>query len=86
MATSETYLETHFLGDHPPLKQNGRRLPDKRRVSFRWLSGAVLAGLVSVFLMGGALVAALDGRDILAVQGQVSSGRNGGEPTLPPSP
>jgi len=74
MATSDTWLETLFLGDQPPLKQNGRRLPDKRRVSFRWLSGAVLAGLVSVFLMGGALFAALDGREILAVQGQVSNG------------
>ncbi len=79
MSRSETLVETQFLGDHPPLKQNSRRQPDKRRVSFRWLSGAVLAGLVSVFLMGGALVAALDGREILAVQGQVSSGRNAGD-------
>ncbi len=79
MSRSENHVETLFLGDHPPLKQNSRRQPDKRRVSFRWLSGAVLAGLVSVVLMGGALVAALDGRDILAVQGQVSSGRNNGD-------
>ncbi|MCU0790033.1 MAG: M23 family metallopeptidase [Nitratireductor sp.] len=79
MATSDTYVEAQFLGDHPPLKQNGRRQPDKRRVSFRWLSGAVLAGLGSVFLMGGALFAALDGREILAVQGQVSASRDSGQ-------
>jgi murein DD-endopeptidase MepM/ murein hydrolase activator NlpD len=78
MATSDTFVETLFLGDHPPLKQSSRRQPDKRRVSFRWLSGAVLAGLVSVFLMGGALFAALDGREILAVQGQISAADDSG--------
>jgi murein DD-endopeptidase MepM/ murein hydrolase activator NlpD len=69
MAQSDTHVETLFLGDQPPLRENGRRLPDKRRVSVRWLSGAVLAAIVSVVLMGGALFAALEGREILAASG-----------------
>lgn len=58
-------LEMTFLGDMPALREQTRRQPDKRRVSSRWLSGAVLAGIVSVFLMGGALFAALDSRQIV---------------------
>jgi hypothetical protein len=69
MAQSDTHVETLFLGDQPPLRENRRRLPDKRRVSIRWLSGAVLAAVVSVVLMGGALFAALEGREILAASG-----------------
>lgn len=69
MAQSDSHVETLFLGDQPPLRENGRRLPDKRRVSVRWLSGAVLAAIVSVVLMGGALFAALEGREILAASG-----------------
>ncbi|GGF01022.1 peptidase M24 [Stappia taiwanensis] len=38
------------------------QLPDRRRVSLRWLTGSILTGLTSVTLMGGALVAALDGQ------------------------
>jgi murein DD-endopeptidase MepM/ murein hydrolase activator NlpD len=69
MAQSDTHVETLFLGDQPPLRENRRRLPDKRRVSVRWLSGAVLAAVVSVVLMGGALFAALEGREILTASG-----------------
>ena len=57
-----------FLGDMPPLNAARRRMPDRRQVSLRWLSGAVLAGLVSVYLMGTALFAALDGREKLTIR------------------
>lgn len=70
MTDSIDNTEILFLGDTPPLRAGGRRLPDKRRVSLRWLSGAVLAGLTSAFLMGGALFAALDGRQQLALPAQ----------------
>ncbi|WP_029058584.1 M23 family metallopeptidase [Stappia stellulata] len=52
------------LGDEPPLMVYDERaqLPDRRRVSIRWLTGSVLTGLTSVTLMGGALFAALDGQ------------------------
>lgn len=59
-----------LLGDLPPIMPSGRRMPDKRKVSLRWLSGAVLTGLTSVFLMGGALFAAMDGRHQLALPAQ----------------
>lgn len=55
------------LGDEQPLiSGNGRRAPDKRRVSMRWMSGSILTGVSSLLLMGGALYAALDGRQQLA--------------------
>ncbi|WP_420334377.1 M23 family metallopeptidase [Roseibium sp.] len=52
------------LGDEPPLRgYEGRSgLSDKRQVSLRWLAGTVLTGLTSLVLMGGALMAALDGQ------------------------
>ena len=54
---------TQSLGDQKPLiGGTGRRAPDKRRVSVRWMAGSILTGLTSVLLMGGALYAALDGR------------------------
>lgn len=51
------------LGDMPPLMvQDGRNaLPDRRKVSLRWLTGTILTGLTSVVLMGGALLAAFQG-------------------------
>lgn len=55
------------LGDVAPLiSGNGRRAPDRRRVSLRWLSGSILTGFASLLLMGGALYAAFDGRHQLA--------------------
>lgn len=52
------------LGDDAPLVvQDGRNaLPDRRKVSVRWLTGTILTGITSVVLMGGALMAALDGQ------------------------
>ena len=51
------------LGNEPPLSVDGglRRDFDRRRVSVRWLSGTILAGLCGAALMGGAVFAALDG-------------------------
>ena len=57
----------HGLGNESPLiAGNGKRPPDKRKVSFRWLTGSILTGVSSLLLMGGALYAALDGREQLA--------------------
>ncbi|GAB4537105.1 MAG: M23 family metallopeptidase [Roseibium sp.] len=52
------------LGDEPPLKgYEGRSgMSDRRQVSLRWLAGTVLTGVTSLVLMGGALMAALDGQ------------------------
>ncbi|PVB61566.1 M23 family metallopeptidase [Labrenzia sp. 011] len=52
------------LGDEPPLRgYEGRSgLSDRRQVSLRWLAGTVLTGVTSLVLMGGALMAALDGQ------------------------
>lgn len=49
------------LGTEPPLfvGDNTEETPLRRSVSIRWLCGTVLTGLTSVFLMGGALMAAL---------------------------
>ncbi|MBB3931929.1 murein DD-endopeptidase MepM/ murein hydrolase activator NlpD [Kaistia hirudinis] len=46
-------------------------LPQRRSVSVRWLAGTVLTGLTSTVLMGGALMAALDGRHQLAVPPEI---------------
>ncbi|MEP5624797.1 MAG: M23 family peptidase, partial [Hyphomicrobiales bacterium] len=52
------------LGNEPPLRAYESRsgLPDRRQVSLRWLTGTVLTGVTSLVLMGGALMAALDGQ------------------------
>ncbi len=59
-------LESQFGDQAPLMGGSGARQPDRRRVSFRWLTGSVLTGVTSVLLMGGALHAALDGRQQLA--------------------
>lgn len=63
--------ELQFLGELSPLQasRNGR-IPYRREVSKRWLAGSVLVGMTSVFLMGGALFAALDGREQLTLPAQ----------------
>lgn len=55
------------LGDDAPFvfaEGTGGR-PDRTSVSLRWLTGTVLTGLTSILLMGGALVAALEGRYVV---------------------
>ncbi|MCI5073400.1 M23 family metallopeptidase [Oricola sp.] len=62
------------IGNEPPLVGAGRRrAPDRREVSLRWLSGTALTGLTSTLLMGAALFAALDGRELLATPAEVAT-------------
>lgn len=65
-ASVEEQVKAGLGHEQPLMGGNGRRAPDKRRVSVRWMSGSVLTGLASLLLMGGALYAALDGRQQLA--------------------
>ncbi len=61
-------IEADFLGDLEPLrKRRARAEMDRRRVSLSWLGGSVLTAMASVLLMGGALYAALDGQENLAI-------------------
>ncbi len=55
------------LGDEAPFvfSENGGGRPDRASVSLRWLTGTILTGLTSIALMGGALVAALEGRYVV---------------------
>jgi murein DD-endopeptidase MepM/ murein hydrolase activator NlpD len=60
------------LGNEPPLVTGGRSgPPDRREVSARWLSGTFLTGITSSVLMGVALFAALDGREMLATPPEI---------------
>lgn len=56
-----------LLGDEPAILADGRKAPDRREVSFRWLSGTFLTGITSTILMGVALSGALNGRQQLAI-------------------
>ncbi|MCP4072444.1 MAG: M23 family metallopeptidase [Hyphomicrobiales bacterium] len=68
MKSSTARTENWFLGDLEPISQSRRdSTPDRRQISFRWLSGSILAGVTSLFLMGGALFAAFDGRQQFTV-------------------
>lgn len=55
------------MGDQPPLLASGRKPPDKREISLRWLSGTFMTGITSSLLMGVALFGALEGREQLAI-------------------
>ena len=55
------------MGDEPPLLASGRKPPDKREISLRWLSGTFMTGITSSLLMGVALFGALEGREQLAI-------------------
>lgn len=63
--------ETQFLGELPALliHKHSKR-PERRQVSKRWLASSVLVGVTSFFLMGGALFAALEGRQQLTLPAQ----------------
>ncbi len=60
------------LGSEPALAAGGPVIgrPPRRAVSGRWLSGTVLTGVTSLVLMGGALMAALNGQVLLAAAPQ----------------
>jgi murein DD-endopeptidase MepM/ murein hydrolase activator NlpD len=64
------------LGNEPPLLADGRRAPDRREISLRWLSGTFLTGITSSILMGVALFAALDGRQQLAIPAEAYASAN----------
>lgn len=55
------------IGNDMPILADGKRAPDRREISLRWLSGTFLTGITSCVLMGVALFAALDGRQQLAI-------------------
>ena len=60
------------LGNEPPIVADGRSgPPDRREVSARWLSGTFLTGITSSVLMGVALFAALNGREMLATPPEI---------------
>lgn len=66
-SNSNMHSARQVAGDEPPIPAGGRRrAPDRREVSLRWLSGTFLTGLTSTVLMGVALFAALDGKQLLA--------------------
>jgi hypothetical protein len=61
------------IGEQPPILAEGRRTPDRREVSLRWLSGTFLTGLTSSILMGVALFAAVEGRELLTIPAEASA-------------
>ena len=69
--TARSMIRT--LGNEPPILADGRRAPDRREISMRWLSGTFLTGITSSLLMGVALFAALDGRQQLATPAEASA-------------
>ncbi len=71
MMTARSMIRT--LGNEPPILADGRRAPDRREISMRWLSGTFLTGITSSLLMGVALFAALDGRQQLATPAEASA-------------
>src|SRR3954464_15059134 len=70
MMTARSMIRS--LGNEPPILADGRRAPDRREISLRWLSGTFLTGITSSILMGVALFAALDGRQQLATPAEAS--------------
>ena len=78
MMTYKTMLRS--LGNEPPILADGRRTPDRREVSLRWLSGTFLTGVTSSVLMGVALFAALDGRQQLAIPAEAYATTDSGNP------
>lgn len=55
------------MGNEPPLLADGKKPPDKREISLRWLSGTFMTGITSSLLMGVALFGAMEGREQLAL-------------------
>jgi hypothetical protein len=70
------------MGDQPPLLAAGRKPPDKREISLRWLSGTFMTGITSSILMGVALFGALEGREQLAIPAEALASTD----LIPPAP
>ncbi|MBW3096462.1 M23 family metallopeptidase [Pseudohoeflea coraliihabitans] len=64
--TTDGFLQQR-LGDEPALLAEGRKPPDRREISLRWLSGTFMTAITSSLLMGVALFGALEGREQLAL-------------------
>lgn len=83
MITDKTMIRS--LGNEPPILADGRKAPDRREISLRWLSGTFLTGITSSILMGVALFAALDGRQQLAIPAEayaaIDPSTRGSQPT-----
>jgi murein DD-endopeptidase MepM/ murein hydrolase activator NlpD len=64
------------LGSEPPLafSDGSEDAPPIRAVSMRWLTGTILTGLTSIFLMGGALMVALNDPNQFATMPDNSDG------------
>ncbi len=77
--TSESHI-IRTLGTEAPILAEGRKAPDRREVSLRWLTGTFLTGITSSMLMGVALFAALDGRQQLAIPAEAYAST---DPDLP---
>ena len=65
------------LGNEPPLSIGAKteEAPLRRSISVRWLTGTILTGFTSIFLMGGALMAALNNPNQFAVLPDVADAR-----------
>lgn len=75
MTYSTIQAQIDYLGELEPIRPARARAElDRRQVSMRWLSGSILTGIVSLTLMGGALYAALDGRQQLAIPAMAYQG------------
>lgn len=70
------------MGDQPPLLAGGRKPPDKREISLRWLSGTFMTGITSSLLMGVALFGAMEGREQLAIPAEALAATDLGDDDL----
>ena len=82
---SKTLTEAAFLGDQAPLlASRHEKQPEKRQISSRWLVSAFVVGVTSLMLMGGALVAALEGREQLTVTAKILDTSSDSDDALAP--
>ena len=69
---TDTNTEIQFLGDSAPLSAaKHSKQPERRQINRRWFVSSILVGATSLYLMGGALYAALDGRENLLVPAEL---------------
>ncbi len=67
------------MGELAPLHVSKHiKRPERRQISLRWLTSSILVGTTSLLMMGGALFAALDGRQKLTVPAESYQNQNQG--------